>query len=214
MVAVCNRTYVDAAATIEEQKQIPDYYRTALAVVSNALDGLQSERPVAIFCKTDECRKFFSGSTQRSWAGRGHRARGAAYSTGKHITIVIVRTDPPARGHLTHELVHVELAARLRSQHAGLPAWFHEGLAAHIANEPGNCQPGERGLLDLRKLDAERDWGDYTDIPAVTHATYCQARAEVSAWLARNGRDRFFGLVEYVRNGGKFYDAYGPMLTQ
>lgn len=214
MVAICNRTYVDPAATTEERRQIPSYYRNALAVVSTALDGLRSERPVAIFCKTGDCRKFYSGSTHRSWMGRRDHVRGAVYSTGKYSTIVIIRTDPAAQGELAHELVHLELAERLRSRHDAVPAWFHEGLATHIANQPGNCRSEEKGLLDLRKLDEERDWSDYTEIPAVSHATYCQARAEVSAWLARNGRDRFFALIDYVHSGGKFYDAYGPMLTQ
>jgi hypothetical protein len=168
-----------------------------------------------IFCKTNECRKFYSGSIPRSWAGRAHGARGGAYSTGRHNTIVIVRTDAKAQAPLIHELAHLTLAEELRPQPASvLPAWFNEGLAFHIANEAADCRPGEKGLSDLRKLDAARDWGDYTDLRAVDHQTYCQAEAEVGAWLARNGRERFFGLIEYLRKGGNFYDAYGPMLTQ
>jgi hypothetical protein len=214
MVAVCNRTYVDPATTAEERERIKSYYPRALTVVSRALDGLQGERPAAIFCKTDACRKYFAGSPARSCAF-GRRRHPGAYAGGREPTVVIVRIDAPAQDHLTHELVHVEVEARLRSRFRGrLPAWFHEGLATSIANEPGNCQAGEKGLLDLRKLDADRDWMDYTNLPGMGHPTYCQARAEVTTWLERNGREHLFQLLEYVRAGGRFYDAYGPMLTQ
>jgi hypothetical protein len=214
MVAVCNRTYVDPATSAEERERIKSYYPGALTVVSRALDGLQSERPAVVFCKTEACRKYFAGPSKRPCAfGRRHHP--GAYRPGSEPTIVIVRVDAPAQGQLAHELVHVEVEARLRSRFRGrLPAWFHEGLATTIANEPGNCLAGEKGLLDLRKLDEGDDWRDYTDLPGRGRPTYCQARAEVTAWLERYGRERLFQLLDYVRAGGQFYDAYGPMLTQ
>jgi hypothetical protein len=216
MVAVCTRTYVDPSTTVEEQERIQSYYLNALTLVSRALGGLQSERPVAIFCKTGLCSKYFTGPAQRSWVLMPHdHAPGGAYVAGEQTTIVIVRTDARAQAHLAHELVHVELAARIRPQPFGvLPLWFHEGTAASIANEPGNCHGGEKGIEDLRKLDANRDWANYTNLPGKLDPTYCQARAEVTAWIDRHGRQRFFELLELVREGGRFYDAYGPMLTQ
>jgi hypothetical protein len=214
LVPVCNRTFADPAATAVERERVRTYYAGALAVVSRAFGDLHGERPAVIFCKTDSCRKYFAGSFERSVdLGTRNRASGAAYFAEEE-TLVITKIDASAQVHLAHELVHVELRTRIGSEFLDeLPSWFNEGVATSIA-DPGDCDGEPKGLLDLRTLDANRAWRNYTNLPGRGHPTYCQARAEVTTWLARNGRQRFFWLLDWVRAGRPFYEAYGPMLTQ
>jgi hypothetical protein len=211
---VCNRTFVDPATTAVERERIRTYYGAALATVSRAFGGLQSERPAVILCKTDSCRKYFAGSFERSVdLGTRNRAAGATYFAEEE-TIVITRIDASAQLGLAHELAHVELRARIGAEFmAELPQWFNEGVATSIG-DPADCEGEPKGLLDLRTLDANKAWRNYTNLPGRSHPTYCQARAEVTTWLARNGRQRFFWLLDWVRAGRPFYEGYGPMLTQ
>jgi hypothetical protein len=209
--------YVEAAITPAERERLQLAYSGALDELRGALGPQRSPRPVVIFCKSEPCQVYFSGSARRSCVrAPGERLEGAGYVPTDRLTVVVNRIDGHARGFLLHELVHVELLAR---QSGGfVPAWFHEGVAASIADEP-QCRPGPghgmmRGIDDLRRLDHPRDWFEFTNLPGTIHATYCQARAEVEAKARRVGRDRLLALVEEVRDDASFYPRYGPMQTQ
>ena len=212
MVAVCRDVYVDPDTTPAERADLARASATAVHRLADALGELQAERPVAIFCKTAACQLYFAGTHRRSYVlSPGEVLPGATYSPDRP-TVVIVRIDEPATNVLVHELVHIELTSRLH--HAFMPAWFHEGIAASLSNEPA-CTPGmTRGIDDLRRLDRNRAWADYTNHPELLQRTYCQARLEVEAWMHRSGKPHVLELIDAVRDGAAFYDVYGPMLTQ
>lgn len=44
--------------------------------------------------------------------------------------------------------------------------------------------------------------------------TYCQARAEVAAWIGKRGNAVVVQLLEAVRQGHSFAGQYGAMTTQ
>ena len=212
MVAICRDVYVDPATTPAERAELSRAYATAVHRVAAVLGELKADRPVTIFCKTAACQLYFAGTARRSYVlSPGEVLPGATYSPDRS-SVVIVRVDAPATNVLVHELVHVELYSRLH--HAFVPAWFHEGIAASFADAP-TCTPSvSRGIDDLRRLDQNLAWADYTNQPGTIDRTYCQARTEVEAWLRRFGQPHVFALLDAVRDGAAFYDAYGAMLTQ
>lgn len=71
-----------------------------------------------------------------------------------------------------------------------------------------------KGIADLRTLDLESTWVTYTADAAKFTPTYCQARAEVAAWVAKNGKAGIVTLLQGVSQGQSFATLYGPMLTQ
>lgn len=98
---------------------------------------------------------------------------------------------------LAHEFSHVEVATRIGGKH--VPAWFDEGLATYIAGEPICTNVTGKGIDDLRKLDLETDWVAYTGPEDVFFKTYCQARAEVAAWIGKRGNTGVVQLLDAVR---------------
>jgi hypothetical protein len=145
----------------------------------------------------------------------GQRVPGASYVGGATPTVILNGLD---LGTWVHELVHIEMRTRLGDAH--VPDWFEEGLAFAWGQTLNVCSKDPpHGIDDLRRLD--RVWGAYLDTRiqderslVSDHSVYCQAGAEVDAWLKKNGRDALFALLEAVRKGGRFDDVYGPMLTQ
>src|SRR5262249_7091985 len=154
----------------------------------------------------------------------GDRVPGARY-VATQLTILLLGTGERTQGVLAHEAVHVE--AVHRAGHRRMPAWFHEGLAVLVGGEPdcsqregrglhdgGDPQTPATGVDDLRRLDRFGAWEEYTDTRDKREETYCQARAEVDAWVRRSGKARLFELFGKVRDGVSFEEAYGPMQTQ
>ena len=214
MVPLCRDVYVEPALTPDERARVARLYAASLDDVARGLGPLESAAPLAVLCKTRACSEHFVGTHMRSTViAPGHRATGAAYVGGARVTIAIIRIDDAARGVLAHERVHVE--AHVRLGHGRVPTWFNEGLAVVVGGEP-TCAGHEdvKGIDDLRRLVHDAAWADYTNTANTMEATYCQARAEVGAWLRRAGKVGLLDLIARVRDGASFDDVYGPMQTQ
>lgn len=54
----------------------------------------------------------------------------------------------------------------------------------------------------------------YTGPEDVFFKTYCQARAEVAAWIGKRGNAGVLQLLDAVRQGQSFAGQYGAMQTQ
>jgi hypothetical protein len=63
-------------------------------------------------------------------------------------------------------------------------------------------------------MDFVSDWTAYTSSSTTFEKTYCQARAEVSAWIAKKGTPAINQLLEAVSQGQSFTSQYGAMQTQ
>jgi hypothetical protein len=184
MVVLGPDVLADPATTPETRERLAADYAAAIARVEAALGPWRSPRPLAIFCQTDPCKLYYAGPQRRSWTlVPGDREPGAAYAAESRLTVLVMRADPGARDVLAHELVHAELHHRL--QRARLPQWFHEGVAAIVGGAPSCPQPLEPAVDDLRRLDSNDSWAEFTSLRGVLDNTYCQARAEVAAWVQR-----------------------------
>ena len=128
----------------------------------------------------------------------------ASTSWGQFVTI------------MTHELSHVETGSRANGQF--YPIWFDEGLAVHIAISVGksSCPSNlAKGIDDLTKLSGSQAWLANVNISDdMDQRTYCQARAEVGAWIAKRGNAAIVQLLQAVAQGQSFTSLYGAMQTQ
>jgi hypothetical protein len=204
--------WVDPDATAEERAHLAADIRTGRESLAQQLGPLIAEAPLAIFCKSPRCGLAFAGPSQRSWTFPKGRAAPNGFVASKS-TVVVLRVDAGARGFAMHEMAHVEFYKRMHG--ATVPAWFHEGAAAYFANAPECLHPPYRAVDDLTRLTEGPAWSQYTDFRTTTEAAYCQVKAEVAAWIAKNGLEKFVALTHAVREGGAtFESAYGPMLTR
>jgi hypothetical protein len=210
MIRVCADMYIDAEVTPEEQTLTVRRYEAGMRHVAGVFAALASPVPVTFFCSSDACNSYFAGSTWVSRQLAPHdRAPGATYVAGDRPALIITRVGQGSENLLVHEMVHAEMRFRLRGRF--VPIWFHEGVAASIGDAP-TCPAGlAKGIDDLRKLDGDREWAEQTSRQDVSLETYCQARAEVEAWGAVDGKRRLQELVSAVARGVPFDVAYGPL---
>jgi hypothetical protein len=210
---LCVDTHVDPATPGGARTKLKDARARAVASNEDLYGPLRAAAPVLVFCATDACRTYFAGPAMRGWdVGPGERAPGATYVAGARTTIIVTRTDDQAFRQLAHELSHVELALRVGG--ARVPQWFDEGLATFIGGEPECLTESPPRAVDLRAV-ADRDaWYSFTSRPSALPAIYCQARAEVAAWIERHGVSGVLALLEAVRAGQVFEAVYGPVLTR
>lgn len=212
MEALEPTVHVEATTSEQERAWIREVVRLARAGVDAALGPSKHPEPAMVFCQTDACRVFVAGPHRRSWAlGPNESVPGAAFVSGEQPTVLVLTVEHGARGIALHELVHAELALRLPD--AFVPQWFHEGLAAELSGAPDCDDRPARGIEDLRTLDSPALWGAHTN-GAAQHGTYCQARAEVAAWIHANGRPKLHALLEALERGEPFYPRYGALKTQ
>src|SRR5262249_20848176 len=107
MVPICRRVYVEPAITPAERERLKRDYDDAARYVAEVLGPWRSPGPLAIFCKTDDCRLYFGGASRRSRVvAPGEPLEGAGYAAKEGLTIVMGRSDPAAREVLVHEMVH------------------------------------------------------------------------------------------------------------
>jgi hypothetical protein len=169
----------------------------------------RSADPDVIFCMTQACSTHFSGPDIRSRAlGTGSIGPGGSYRAPRP-TVVIVRHGTTAENVLVHEFSHIEHHARFGTGRA--PTWFHEGVAVYMSGEPDCSGVTDKGIDDLSRLSGANAWGQYTNDRSRLRPTYCQASAEIRAWLQRSGKPALLKLMDEVKSGKPFADIYGPL---
>lgn len=202
LVAICRDVFVDASATTEERERLVRDVSEARKTVRRLLETVMSERPTAVFCKSEECILRYVGSARRSWTFMN----GLAPIT--RPTIVQVRTDPGVRGVIVHEMLHVETATRVGQGH--IPAWFDEGISVSLSGEPDCRTVAPKGIDDLHRLDGYYELGKYTNQHELLTPVYCQAAGEVKQYMAAHGGVvGLRQLLEKVHDGQSFYALAG-----
>ena len=211
LVAACGNVYIEPAVAKNLWPGIVSGIQTALEMDRKVYGQLQSAQPDVLVCQSGTCADYFAGPRRRNVTLYPNTYAGQYVAP--RMTVVLTSPNWTQNPYvLAHEFSHVEVATRTGGKH--VPAWFDEGLATYIAGEPICTNVTGKGIDDLRKLDLETDWVAYTGPEDVFFKTYCQARAEVAAWIGKRGNAGVVQLLDAVRQGQSFTGQYGQLLTQ
>lgn len=159
--------------------------------------------PDILFCATIECYRKFGGI-------------GLGYALGNRI---IISPYGARAAIVSHELSHIELAARLDWRQDlidRVPQWFDEGTAVMVslayefsddawlkANDNGASSPS------LSELESRNDWNHITGADGRDmQRSYGTARREVARWYAKAGRRGLIQLLEALKTDQEFHAAY------
>lgn len=211
LVAACGNVFIDPTVAKNQYPVIVDAIGLAVQRVKAAYGTLVSTQAEVIVCNTTACGTYFAGPSLRNVAIPTNSFAGQY--TAPRMTVVLTSATYDRNNYvLAHEFSHVEVNIRLNG--ARVPSWFDEGLATYIGDEPVCTNVTAKGIPSLLTLDSVSDWIAYTSSPATFATTYCQARAEVAAWIAKRGSAAVVQLLTAVSQGQSFTSQYGPMQTQ
>lgn len=211
LVAACGNVFIEPAVAKNLWPGIVNGIQVALVMDRKVYGTLQAAQPDVLVCQSGTCADYFAGPRRRNVTLYPNTYAGQYVAP--RMTVVLTSPNWTQNPYvLAHEFSHVEVATRTGGKH--VPAWFDEGLATYIAGEPICTNVTGKGIDDLRKLDLETDWVAYTGPEDVFFKTYCQARAEVAAWIGKRGNAGVVQLLDAVRQGQTFAGQYGAMQTQ
>lgn len=211
LVAACGNVFIDPVVPKNLYPGLVALMTSARDANKAAYGSLVAALPDLVVCDSNPCADYFAGPSHRNTTLPPNTYAGQ-YVTPRMTVVLTSATWNRNQAVLTHELSHVEVNARIGAQH--VPAWFDEGLATYIGGEPDCSGVSAKGVADLRTLDLESTWVAYTGNLARFTPTYCQARAEVAAWIAKNGKASVGTLLQGVGHGKSFSTLYGGLLTQ
>jgi hypothetical protein len=213
---IANNINADPSYPASKHAQLKSAMQNAKQQVAEFFGEQRATDPDVIFCKKQDCAAYFSGTAMRGKALKlGQTGLGAQYKA-KRPTIVVVKQGRYGAAQLTHELGHIEVNARTANK--PMPAWFHEGLATLMSGQP-QCKQNDHldknGTHHLQVMQAiKMDWVTYTNDPAKSHASYCQAAHEVSQWISGHGKPALIKLLDQVKSGKRFDELYGAMMVK
>lgn len=210
MVAVCNNLFVDPTIAKEKYSLFIEYMVSSTNIVKDFYGSLISPQTDIIICSTNECKDYFADNRNNNIAVYPNSRSGKFVSP--RFTIILMSPEENNLHTMAHELSHVELATRTNS----LPviAWFNEGLATYISGQPNCTYDYGNAIDDLKKLDSQINWNNYISNNPTAQNVYCQARKEVAAWVAKNGKQATIDLIAKLGQGQSFYSLYPTMMTQ
>ena len=211
LVAACGNVFIEPAVAKNLWPGIVNGIQAALEMDRKVYGTLQAAQPDVLVCQSGSCADYFAGPRRRNTTLYPNTYAGQYVAP--RMTVVLTSPTWTQNPYvLAHEFSHVEVSKRINGAH--VPAWFDEGLATYVGGEPICTNVIGKGIDNLRKLDQETDWVAYTGPEDVFFKTYCQARAEVAAWIGRRGNAGVVQLLDAVRQGQSFWSVYGAMVTQ
>jgi len=215
MLAICDGVHVEPSAPAEDQLALRQSVASAYTTVTSFYNTFTAPHPQMIFCQTQTCRTYFMGGYAGVYSPLGLQLAGATYTAGKP-TIFITYTSFVGQAHsntTSHELTHTETLYRYEGPAStGVPAWFNEGIATLVGGYPDCTTLTVNYISDLRTVDGA-DALMTASAGGKGDAIYCQASREISAWIAINGKQKFFDLLSGVQAGQRFYSLYGKFVT-
>ena len=112
---------------------------------------------------------------------------------------------------VAHEMAHSELTARVGHWRVmrEIPTWFDEGMAMHVDLRPVFGEAAYRQATAngaAARKPAEMDTN--RKFHAASYLSFVSSRHEFERWYARAGRAGLLSLMEEVRRGRPFRDAY------
>jgi hypothetical protein len=156
--------------------------------------------PTITACATMDCYRYFGGigtkGTSRWW-------------------VIVLAPRGRTAAVVAHEWSHSELAQRVGKTRMlfRVPQWFDEGVAVLLSEDPDYSEERWRSATDngakslpLPEMWSQRAWRRATR--AGHQLTYGAAGREVARWYAAVGREGFERLIEALRRGEDFPEAY------
>jgi len=161
--------------------------------------GSQMSAPAIFVCVTEHC--------YRRVERRGGQTQGISF-----LDWVIVLSPHIRDGvAITHELTHVELHNRLGPKMFAVPAWFDEGLAVNVSDDPHYVAPlvmRDRCLIEVSGPLPATDFS-WVRATQTTNRPYGEAACVISRWLAnKDARDAVLKLIAEINAGSSFSKAY------
>lgn len=197
--------YVDKDMSTDARGEFQSELELAKERVSHFFGSLTTH-PEIFCCSTEGCYKSFGGSTSK---GKAFGDKGILMSP-RGIDVIF----------LSHELSHIELHHRIGELRSWkeVPAWFDEGLAVLVSQDPRYTEKiwrkeTENGNLapQLTELESNRQW-----LRAVKEKkwAYGTARREVENWYQKVGAEGLHKLIEKVKADEDFHSAYKQLLDE
>jgi hypothetical protein len=215
MTAICDDVYAEEGLDGRQLSELRSARELASQSLLRVFETIRSS-PLVLFCRTAACKMAFGAPARAADAeDLGFASAQVVLEDGSRAPSAVVVTGPVSGTApiLTHELVHAEMKAWVA--YDALPTWFNEGVATFIANEP-RCDAGLYAPigLDVMRLTTKAAWERHLQTTGKTRETYCAARREVQAWMARFATDHLRGealktVMTSVANGIPFERAFG-----
>jgi hypothetical protein len=202
ILPIAPHVYVDQEIPAESAIRLLNIVNKARVRAAYFYGELISE-PDILFCSTMECYRKFG-------------AIGLGYTLGNTILISPYGNRAAI---VSHEISHVELAARLGGQPEimdKIPQWFDEGTAVMVsqAHEFSDeawldaCHNGESSPR-LDEIESVNDWNRVTGANGINmQRSYGTARQEVLRWYAKAGGKGLDKLIHALHNRENFHDVY------
>lgn len=203
------RVYVEPRMTEPQREELQEHLATARQRLHLYFGSVLSE-PDIIACASEQCFRENGGES----------ARAKAYAAGKILLSPRGLTAPM----IAHEWSHAELSTRTGGLLApwDIPRWFDEGLAVMVSNEPSHSEEVWQMILaaqiatpPLSELDSREKWlaavkkyGDTTTNKEQYKVVYATAGHEVRRWYRKAGKAGLGQLLEALRRGKPFAQAY------
>ena len=188
--------YVDPVMPTAGREQFRSAFYDAQGRVAE-LFGEYSASPVIIAGHTMEIMEVYGGNT--------YNRAGRTISSGVKTFLILGPVGYRDISILSHELVHAEFFNRIGFRNRDqIPNWFEEGLAVQV---------DDRVSLEQWRISTQdgKYAPDLAQIGVIRHDDwlgYATAKNEVHRWLEIVGQDGLLELIEDLRAGGEFYQAY------
>ena len=188
--------YVDPNMPESQRQRLLSSLADAREYVAT-LCGEYTANPVIIAGHTVEVMKAYGGNS--------YNRAGRASFTPIATFIILGPNGIRSMDVLSHELVHAEFSARIGYWNRDkIPNWFDEGLAVHFDDRYSEAEWQTR-------TDNGRTAPDLDQIGIIKYndwLKYATAKHEVQRWLDAVGQEGFWALLQAIRSGDEFQEAY------
>jgi hypothetical protein len=204
MQPIGENVFVDAAMSDNAKRNLQNTISAAEIPIATFFGSVSSRR-VILACGNEDCETRLKSRLEGA-----ARVRAFAYDAGGYA---VIRFSPRglSRVIIAHELTHVEVHERigfLNHMRGAFPAWFDEGLAVLLSDDPRylrpgrtaaeRCQPTPDGELPSTPLA-------WDEMAGKSEWIYAKAACEVMRWMdANGGKEGVLSSLAKVAVGERF----------
>lgn len=193
---ISDNIYVNQDMPSAQRNEVAVHIRDSAGAVESFFEGL-TVHPMIFACSSEQCYQSLGGKT----------ARAAAFGA------TAIRLSPRGLSDAIakHELTHIELHARLGmwTTMRRLPAWFDEGLAVLVSQDPryvGPQSPTGMSGTNIREITSLRQWNILARDEG--QRAYSAAYQEVKTWYDKEGHAGLINLIAQLKQGDSFAEVY------